>query len=367
VSLESPQIVPIPDNPRAYRLVIPVKRDPVSASLYVDNRGTKSVGTLQAYLSVSANSVLSTGDQATIGFFTVPNQPKELLFGNASYTTTLNRSGTNITVTGSRFRARPGASFASLDLQFDSKSGGIRLSQPLLRQRDLGLWANLELEVRDVRETEAQSLVFSDKIRTLSGSIDYYRRHNGGESRASIEVTQGLPVLGASGTSAGALVSRPGADRDFTKANLFVSRYQDLGKVFGLYLAGTGQFSAKPLLTSENFSLGGPNFGRAYDYWEVSGQSGVAGTAEFRYGRNPGLKWLNFYQLYAFYDVGAVWNDTSGGESQRASLSSAGGGLRLTLFKKFRLSYEMAVPLARVPSARTSRAPRHFFSFSAQF
>ena len=121
------------------------------------------------------------------------------------------------------------------------------------------------------------------------------------------------------------------------------------------------------MLTSENFSLGGPKFGRAYDYWEVSGQSGIAGTVEFRYGRNPGLKWLNFYQLYAFYDAGAVWNDTPSSGTQRDSLSSAGAGLRLTLFKKISLNYELAVPLSRIPSARTNRAPRHFFSFTAQF
>ena len=367
VSLDSPQIVPIPDNPRGYRLVVHVKRDPASASLYVDNRGTKSVGPLQAYATVSLNSVLSTGDQATLGFFTVPNRPKELLFGSGSYTTTLNHFGTNVTLTGSRFRALPGSTFAPLDLRFNSKAGGIRLSQPIRRKRDLGLWANLEFDVRDVRETEAQSLVFSDRIRALRGSISYYRRHNGGESRASIEVSHGLPILGASDPSAGALASRPGANRDFTKADLFVSRYQDIGRVFGLYLAGTAQYSPDPLLTSENFSLGGPRFGRAYDYWEVSGQSGIAGTAEFRYGRNPGLKWLNFYQLYAFYDAGAVWNDTPSSGTQRDSLSSAGAGLRLTLFKKISLNYELAVPLSRIPSARTNRAPRHFFSFTAQF
>ena len=367
VTLESPQIVPIPDDPRAYRLVIPTKQNPVSASIYIDNRGTKTVGKLQTYVSASANSVLSTGDQVSVGFFTIPDQPKELLFGDVSYTTFLHRSGTNVTLNATRFRAVPGASLAPFDLQFDGKAGGIRLSQPLVRKRDLGLWANLEFEARDLRQTQAQSLAYSDKIRLLRGSINYYQRHAGGESTVSIEVTQGLPVLSASDPSGGALVSRPGADRDFTTADLFVSRYQDLGDVFGLYLAGTGQYSAKPLLTSENFSLGGPKFGRAYDYWEVSGQSGIAGTAELRYGRDPGLKWLTFYQLYAFYDVGAVWNEYSNAATQRESLSSAGGGLRLSLFKKISLNYEVAVPLARVPFERTTRTPRHFFSLSAQF
>ena len=367
VTLQSPQIQPIPDDPRAYHLVIPVKRKRVSATASIDNRGTKAVGKLQTYLTVSATSLLSTGDQLTAGFFTVPNQPKELLFGNASYTAFLNRLGTNITLRGGHFKSVPGASLKPFDVRFDSDFAGIRLSQPIIRSHNLGLWANLDLEGRDIHETQARSLIFSDKIRELRGSIDFYHRGSHAESRFSIEVTQGLPVLGASDTSIGALVSRPGANRDFTKATFFASRYQDLGKVFGFYLAGTGQYAGSPMLTSENFALGGPKFGRAYDYWEVSGESGIAGTAELRYGRDPGIKWLSFYQLYAFYDVGAVWNKNMGTGSQRSSLSSAGAGVRVTLFKKIALNYEVAVPLARVPIARTSRAPRHFFSVSAQF
>ena len=367
VTLKSPQIQPMPDNPRAYRLVIPVERHRFSATASIDNRGTKAVGKLQTYLTVSANSLLSTGDQLTVGFFTVPNQPKELLFGNASYTTFLNGHGTNVTLRGGHFKSIPGASLKPFDVRYDSDFMGFRLSQPLVRKHNLGLWANLELEGRDIRETQAQSLVFADKIRVLRGSIDFYRRTSHGESRASVEVTQGLPILGASGTSIGALVSRPGANRNFTKATIFASHYQDLGKVFGVYLAGTGQFSGSPLLTSEDFSLGGPKFGRAYDYWEISGESGIGGTAELRYGRAPGIKWLNFYQFYAFYDVGAVWNKNTGTGTRRNSLSSAGGGVRVTLFKTVALNYELAVPLARIPIARTSRAPRHFFSVSAQF
>jgi hemolysin activation/secretion protein len=99
------------------------------------------------------------------------------------------------------------------------------------------------------------------------------------------------------------------------------------------------------LLLSEQFSLGGSRFGRGYDPAELTGDDALAGTVELRYGH--GVEWdiLRSFQLYLFYDLGAVWNHGADSLLRRASLASAGGGVRLTLEQDFFVSLEIAKPL----------------------
>ena len=127
-------------------------------------------------------------------------------------------------------------------------------------------------------------------------------------------------------------------------------------------LGVAGQWSADPLLSYEEFSLGGEQFGRAYDYGEVTGDDGVAGSGELRYCDSTRWPWLSEYQVYGFYDIGAVWNETPGGGTTRDSLASAGAGLRLFLTSRLRASFEAAKPLTRMVQTTDDEDWRFFFS-----
>ena len=128
-----------------------------------------------------------------------------------------------------------------------------------------------------------------------------------------------------------------------------------------------GQWSADPLLSYEEFSLGGETYGRGYDYGEISGEHGAAFSGELRYGSNLNWRWLSEYQLYGFYDVGAVWNETSGDKYTMDHLSSAGTGFRLRLNDTLRTGFEAAKPLDRRVSSTGDRDWRFFFSAIATY
>ena len=127
--------------------------------------------------------------------------------------------------------------------------------------------------------------------------------------------------------------------------NATASRLQTISGPWQVNLAATGQYAWSPLLASEQFGFGGQAFGRAYDPSEITGDDGLAGSAELRYNAFR----LNDYRMslmpFTFSDIGKVWNISPGGEP--ASAASAGGGVVLRSDYGPQLTLTGAEPLTR--------------------
>lgn len=164
--------------------------------------------------------------------------------------------------------------------------------------------------------------------------------------------------------------SRQDGRIDFTKLQL------DLGAILpglGLYLALTAQTSfGQPLLTPEQFGVGGNFFGRGYDPSEIVGDSGVAGKVELEYNVHHRLgNYTVPTQYYAFWDIGKVWNSPPY-FLQSQSLASVGLGAHFTIAKNMIVSPEVAFPLTRPVIARelngeNGKAPRYYVNFIKRF
>ena len=152
------------------------------------------------------------------------------------------------------------------------------------------------------------------------------------------------------------------ADGRFFKAFAQATLFQPLPWGLAVFAEVDGQVSDRPLFSAEEFALGGARIGRAYDTAEISGEDGVGGVIELRYGAQV-FEWLAA-QPYVFYDAGIVWNDNAPAGADDAALNSAGAGVRLTLPYQLYLSYEAAKPLTRTPAVPGDKDLRHFFSLS---
>jgi hemolysin activation/secretion protein len=164
--------------------------------------------------------------------------------------------------------------------------------------------------------------------------------------------------------------TRANGDHEFLRAELDATRIQDLTQDFSVKVAVHGQYSDDPLLASEEFTVGGARFGRAYDGGEIAGDHGAAGLIEFRYSDAPRNRFVDTYQLYLFYDFGSVWNiDPQVREQAQASLASIGGGVRFNLAGNASGYIEMDAPLTRPVGSRGSqgREPRIFASILQRF
>lgn len=351
----------------AFRLTLVIEYDAVDGTAYADNRGTPSVGRLQSWLSGGTNSLLGLGERLQAGLFTVPNQPEELLYKEISYLQPLGSAGTEALLSASHSVIDAGSSSGELNTESESHRFSLRLSHPIIRSRTENLWLNGFAEYRNAQESQSGAENFDDRLRILRARLNYNRSGETFFSSAVLRISQGLDVLGASRERAGPL-SRFDGDPQFTKVSGDLSHSQSIYGGLSAQVSAIGQKSANSLLASEEFAVGGSRFGRAYDFAEVTGEDGVAGSLEIRYGVEDAFGLIEFLQVYGSYDIGAVWNRNATGTFRRHSLSSAALGVRVNLPRSIFLSFEAAKPLTRqVESSGGNTDPRYFFSLSVGF
>ena len=352
---------PVTDS-GAYELVLTVTRNPVSAFANLDNRGTNPIGPLQLLLGTDVNGVLGLDERTRLLVFTIPDEPDELRFFDLSHEQPIGSEGTRAMLSASRSKVDFYSESSGAPQRGDNRRYGGEVSHPLIRSRELSVYLNGGYEyVRSAQEALDDDFV--DRMHVVRlGSDLTFEDSLGGPSTVAIEVRKGLDIFNASERGDDNL-SRTDGRSDFTKITADLSRTQHLFGNFTLQLDVTGQLAADVLLSNEEFSIGGSQFGRAYDSSELSGVHGVAGVVELQYGIKTPLPFFKSFTLYGFYDAGTVWDD----DGESTPLTSAGGGVRLNPIDGLIGSLEVAKPLNRNVAEEGNQDARVFFSLTAQF
>jgi hemolysin activation/secretion protein len=361
------QLEPVIDDPAQHRLVVKTSLARLTGSLYADNRGTETAGPWQAYGRLGLNSAATAGDQLALSLLTVPEDPKEFTQAELSYLLPL-AGGGHLRIAASAAKARDASANFGAVVGNQNRAFNLRLSEPLSRGRKHAVWAALGFDASEVEQDWAGGSGATDELRVVRASLYAERQGDGGRSTTGfLQVSGGLDALGAT-TKASPKRSRTNADGQFVKVNLHGSHYRDLGRLAGIYLAADAQWAPEPLLGAEQFAVGALPYGRAYNYAEIAGESGIAGLAELRLGFSPKkAKPVTFVQTYAFADAAQVWRRQPVPGWSSSSLASAGVGLRLTLGQRATLRFEAARPLTRTPFATGDKDWRGFVSLSAGF
>jgi len=351
--------------PGATDLVIYYVHKPYEVAASTDNRGSRFLGPWQHSLSFATNSALGLDERITLR--TITSSPtNELRYLDVQYDQPINTNGTMISTMVSGAKTNPGESLRSSNVESDSLNAKLRLIHPLLRSRLENLVARGAFELRNSKTDIRKANFTDDRIRSvlIGGSYDF-----ASESSATIvdaEITKGISGLGSTDDGAGR--SNPRADHNFIKFTLDASRNQMLYDNISLLLSGSGQYALNPLLNSEQFQLGGPAYGTAYDPGEFVGDHGVAGKIELRYNDALNDPLVKSFQLYSFYDIGTVWRKkTTLTQKNRSSLASAGVGVRLSLNEDISTNLEYAIPLTHDLLADRDNSGRIYAGMSARY
>jgi hemolysin activation/secretion protein len=155
---------------------------------------------------------------------------------------------------------------------------------------------------------------------------------------------------------------RLGASPNFSYVRSEGATTQDIWDDFQLYLHISGQWSDSPLISNEEFSVGGSETVRGYYESETLGDFGIASQFE---ARTPALLRhfgpLDELRVLAFYDEGySGIHDPLTDQNNHYWLASTGGGLRLKLFNHLNGSLDTGIPLREGPSSHSRVA---FFRF----
>ena len=290
-------------------LTLVVEPKAVDAYLSVDNRGSKYLGPYQVMGGVYANDAFHTGGRLGLNAVVTPDSGPDLAYGALSFDQPLGTGGMRLFTSVSYTRTRPGSILRTLETKGSALNGDTALSYPFIRSRDFNLIGSLSFAYHDVRSSNfVVDPLFSDHVRSLTANVYMNALDDwGGYSTLMASITQGLDLFGAT-TSSSPNKSHVGASGVYTRANFEVTHDQPLFDRTSIFLGASGQTSfGEPLLASEQYSLGGLAYDRAFDPSEVTGDSALAGKAELRFDVLEKAAFISAVQLYGFFEGGEVW------------------------------------------------------------
>ena len=233
----------------------------------------------------------------------------------------------------------------SYDFNFDGQYSSFRtrLSYPIIRSRRNNLWVHGQFDTVDSNTDLITQNLFEDHIRSLRGGIDYENVDSWqGVNIVGVDFAQGLRSLGADSP----LPSRPNGKLNYSKFDGFISRLQHLPKRLSALLSLSGQYSFNSLLSAEQFTFGGIEYGRGYDPATLIGDQGIEGKAELRY-TTPGIPgFIRYIQFFGFYDAGEIWNRDDLGQIPTAYATSVGAGVRISFAHTLYAQVEFGQPIS---------------------
>jgi hemolysin activation/secretion protein len=130
-----------------------------------------------------------------------------------------------------------------------------------------------------------------------------------------------------------------------------------------------GQVANSPLISNEQFSLGGAQTVRGYFETQALADDGIIGSVELRSGHlaPTNLDYINKLQALVFVDGGRGWvQQALAGNAKGYSLASAGLGMRFQLWKYLVGALDLGFPILSLSKVK-SGDPRLHFSIATEF
>jgi hemolysin activation/secretion protein len=344
-------------------LLVRAKEDRSSGEVRLDNNGTDSTGPLRGRLSLDLNGLLTSDDTVRVNVITNPLDPKELVYISGAYSIGLGDNGVTATVSAGTGRTEPGGRPAGLESVGRSNYISASVTAPLMRSNDASLYVSADIAYLTVNQDYIAFGLEKDDIVTFTASAWGNMRVAGGRLAGGVSISQGLGIFGATEAS-DPLSSRFEGSGRFTRLNSWLSFNRDIGGDFSIRAAMNAQLATRPLLSSQTIGIGGPSFGRGYDFSERTGDNGILGSVELRRNFENPVRYVDWLQLYGFVDGGYVYDlrDNQGG----SALYSAGGGFRSGLGDA-NVSFQLAFPLNSIRAASADKSPHLNFSVGYEF
>ncbi|HEX2562220.1 ShlB/FhaC/HecB family hemolysin secretion/activation protein [Phenylobacterium sp.] len=323
-------------DPEAVRLELDIQPRPVQLGLAANNRGTAFLGRTQLSADLYLNSLLQGGDQTRLTYAT-PTDTERFQYYAASHLAPLNDDGTTVQLSAGHLRTRP----AGVPIRGRATSGGVVITHPLIRSYDRDLYVSLGLDGIDADNAFLGATFSDERTRALRAAAAYTWQSDRRLAYAAATGSVGLDAFGAR------TLNPAITDIDFVKLNARARFTSYVGDRVILRLNAAGQWTDDRLPASEQFALGGEEFGRAYEASIVAGDYGYAGSAELAW-RPPGLA-PDFAssEAYGFVDGGRIWYRARlGFPTVDADLGSVGLGVRAAYRQRFLLELEAAKALS---------------------
>jgi hemolysin activation/secretion protein len=322
---------------------------PWTASIQADNYTPPSVGSERIGIGLGHRNVAGFGDEFSAEYnFTTTDG---LDFGNISYRVPINAMNGAI-----QFRASPNRNsitqdpFDAFDISGDSSTYELTYRQPVIRTPREELAFSLGFSIQDSQTFIAdEPTPFGigpddqgrSRTRTLSFGQDYIRRDTSGAWAFRSQFRLGTALFNATDNAG------DDPDGQFLSWLGQVQRVQRLSDDHLLIAQLYTQFAGEPLLSSQQFVIGGGQSVRGFRQNARSGDNGIRFSIEDRIAIIRNTSGLPIVQLAPFLDLGYVWNDSDNPntETDQRFLAGLGLGLFWQPFENFSIRLDYGVPL----------------------
>ncbi len=356
-------VEPSPDTFGAADMTVLADPQRYAGFASADNRGSRLYGALALSAGVSAYGLLDR-DERIDGLIAFAPHDASLAYLEGVLDMPLaGLAGTFLD--GGRLELHADTSHGEPDLTRSGSPNGLTVTSdetnlraglivPFIRTRSQNLFGRIGVDWQDstsVTGFAGGTVDSTDRLFVLRAraSWDVADRF-GGVSLVEAGVRQGIGAgigkLGGEGPAAG--------DPDFTLATLDLTRLQQLGPDWALWLEGTGQLGADSLPNSERFALGGSTIGRGFAPGNTTGDSGWGGRIELRRQLVMPGDAARALELYVFGDYGRAYDRSLAHDGVAVEdLGSYGIGARVDLNEWLTLTPEIAQQAAGVATDTT--------------
>lgn len=312
----------------------------------LDNHGSRSSGENRTTVGIQANRLFTLGDELSL---TALYSEEDLWLGRLAYSFPLGTEGWRAQLSYARTEYDLRDPFTGLTGTADVTRAEV--SYPFIRSQKTNIAVSAAYEYTEL----------NDRFEGTS-----YQQRNGHSLPLALQFDH-RDSIGAGGVTFGEARINSGeinhnqngsVDGGYTKANLWLSRIQNLGNAFSLLAHGNVQWADTSLDSSEMTSLGGPRDVRAYPSGAVNASRAWLAQLELRYQASASAA------PYIFYDQGARLSF----ENEKHT-EIAGGGIGMR-YAAGSWSADAAVAFqttGETLSSEEQKDPRFWFSASYAF
>jgi hemolysin activation/secretion protein len=341
---------------------------PLHGSVEVNNQNNQDTTPLRTVGTVSYDNLWQLGHSVALSYQVAPERPSDaqvfsgtylfkiprtplafLIYGVKSDSNVAALAGTLVVGKGNIVGARAIVTLPGTDTFYHSITAGIDRKDLLQNVITAGVESRAPVLYYPISIAYAATEQEKNEITQFNASLNF-----------------AVPGVGS-----GSLEFDPqrfDALRQYIYLKMTASRVQPLPWGMSLFGKFEGQITNDPLLSSEQFSVGGANSVRGYLEAEELGDYGALGTIELRspsFGQDISSK-IEDWHLLAFFDGAAAYIRDPLEEQQSAfHLAGAGVGMRLTALNAINAALDVAIPLTDAAETKKGDVRLHFLVSSA--
>ncbi|WP_238155920.1 MULTISPECIES: ShlB/FhaC/HecB family hemolysin secretion/activation protein [Xanthomonas] len=323
---------------------------PLHGSLELNNRKSANTSELRLSAAVHYDNLWQRGHSLNFSAQTAPQNPDDARVYSASYLARFSDSPFSLLGYSVRSDSEV-AAINSYNVIGNGSLSGLRLIRAL--PNGTGFFHSLSLGV-DYKDFKEDTVFGSDRssapIRYAPLSAAYNASWVTARSTSALTFTATANLRGVGDDARQFDAKRYRARPNFMHLRADGSQTRTLGEDIQLYAHVQTQLAAEPLISNEQFSLGGLDSVRGYDESQALGDFGAIGQLELRspsFG-SAAAKLVQEARVYAFVDGGyARIRDPLPEQRVSETLISTGLGFTFKAVSHLNGAVDLAAPLSR--------------------